>query len=262
MKVMQNTTPLEEKRIFVITSPDEKRANTMSQFVQAYVKKSQVYYAKSGSEAQFKVENTPPHVLITDVMLPNMSGEQLIESILADTKNSNMAFVILSPIPDEEILVDLVVTGQVQFVHRQDDQEQTLNVLNKALNFVADGENNQYQIKFVGKGEILIEEGAPPGSIYILKEGRMVAYKTVNGEEVVLGHIEPGEFVGEMARFVKDRRSASVRAMGECELIEIPDDSLDKVLFSKPSWTKALFQTLSKRLKQSNEKLIEKEVSG
>jgi CRP/FNR family cyclic AMP-dependent transcriptional regulator len=44
-----------------------------------------------------------------------------------------------------------------------------------------------------------------------------------------------------------------VKALSDCELIEIPIGTLDTVLFSKPAWARALMMTLSKRLKRSNE---------
>ncbi|MEZ4871014.1 MAG: cyclic nucleotide-binding domain-containing protein [Bdellovibrionales bacterium] len=254
---MQNQVSLEDNRIFVICTPDPKRAESMSRFVQTHINKAKIYIANNGSEAQFKVANAPPHVLIVDLELPKMSSEQLIKSLLEDPNNQHMAFIIMSPIPDQEFLVDLIVTGQVQFVYNRENQDATLKRINKALNFVSSGEDNQYHVRFVSSGETLITEGDLPESVYILREGRMVALKCTASHDVVLGYIEPGEFVGEMARFMKEKRSATVKAMTDCELIEIPDDTLDTVLFSKPSWAKALFQTLSRRIKQSNERILE-----
>ncbi|MBL7688606.1 MAG: Crp/Fnr family transcriptional regulator, partial [Bdellovibrionaceae bacterium] len=63
------------------------------------------------------------------------------------------------------------------------------------------------------------------------------------------------EFVGEMAHINQEPRSASVKALEDCELIEIPNGSLDLVLFSKPAWAQALMRTLSRRLKRINETL-------
>lgn len=82
-----------------------------------------------------------------------------------------------------------------------------------------------------------------------------MAWKSKNGQRVDLGKIKAGEFVGEMAHINKEPRSATVTAVTDCELIEIPFGSLDPILFSKPSWSKALFVTLSKRLKLTSEKL-------
>lgn len=50
---------------------------------------------------------------------------------------------------------------------------------------------------------------------------------------------------------------ATVQAIGDCELIEIPMGTLDMVLFSKPAWSKALVATLSRRLKRSNQTRVQ-----
>ena len=86
----------------------------------------------------------------------------------------------------------------------------------------------------------------------------MVALKKNKDKEVLLGTIRPGEFVGEMAHINNENRTATVRAISDCELIEIPNGTLDLVLFSKPVWARALVSTLSKRLKMSNNLLLNK----
>ena len=50
-------------------------------------------------------------------------------------------------------------------------------------------------------------------------------------------------------------RSANVEALTDCELIEIPIGTLDRLLYRRPSWSKTLMLTLSKRLTQANEKI-------
>ncbi|MCB0415661.1 MAG: Crp/Fnr family transcriptional regulator, partial [Bdellovibrionales bacterium] len=57
----------------------------------------------------------------------------------------------------------------------------------------------------------------------------------------------------EMAYINGEPRSADVVALSDCELIEFGVDRLDSLLFKKPSWSKALMKTLSKRLKRANE---------
>jgi hypothetical protein len=57
---------------------------------------------------------------------------------------------------------------------------------------------------------------------------------------------------GEMAYINGEPRAANVIAEGPSELIEIPFERLDHVLFQKPMWSKALMRTLSKRLKNAN----------
>jgi CRP-like cAMP-binding protein len=99
---------------------------------------------------------------------------------------------------------------------------------------------------------MLLRDGDSADSVFLVKSGRLKAFKNEGPNEVVLGYINAGEFVGEMAYIHGEARSANVVSLTECELIEIPNDCLDSVLFSKPAWAKALVKTLSSRLKQAN----------
>ncbi len=88
-----------------------------------------------------------------------------------------------------------------------------------------------------------------------MRSGRLIAIAHHGAAEArELGIVETGEFVGEMAYINGEPRSATVKALDLCELIEIPVHLLDHVLFTKPAWAKALMKTLSKRVKAANTK--------
>jgi CRP-like cAMP-binding protein len=110
----------------------------------------------------------------------------------------------------------------------------------------------------VAPNEFLFKEGEIAKHVFIVKRGRLRAMKGRGEKQITLGEIGAGEFVGEMAHINHEPRSASVQALEDCELIEIPFGSLDMVLFSRPAWSQALVLTLSKRLKSTNAALVEK----
>jgi CRP/FNR family cyclic AMP-dependent transcriptional regulator len=72
------------------------------------------------------------------------------------------------------------------------------------------------------------------------------------GKKVVLGNVESGKFVGEMAYINNEPRSAFIEEVSDAQLIEVPIELVDKILYKRPVWSKALLQTLSKRLKIAN----------
>jgi CRP-like cAMP-binding protein len=74
----------------------------------------------------------------------------------------------------------------------------------------------------------------------------------INDKKVILGNVESGEFVGEMAYINNEPRSATIEATSNAQLIEVPIELVDKILYKRPAWSKALMQTLSKRLKNAN----------
>ena len=106
--------------------------------------------------------------------------------------------------------------------------------------------------KTIQKDEYLVREGEHSENMYWLQTGQLVVIKRKGNEEIQLGHIFAGELVGEMSFLDGEPRSASVRAITDCELIEIPRDVFDKVFTGQPTWFQGLVKTLTERLRKTN----------
>lgn len=107
----------------------------------------------------------------------------------------------------------------------------------------------------IQKDELLIREGEHSGNMFWLQTGQLVVLKRKGLEEIQLGHIYAGELVGEMSFLDGEPRSASVKAITECELIEIPRETFDKVFTGQPTWFQGLVKTLTERLRKTNAKV-------
>jgi len=106
--------------------------------------------------------------------------------------------------------------------------------------------------KSLEKDAYLVREGEHSHMMYYVQEGQLVVIKRRPTEDVVLGHIYAGELVGEMSFLDDGPRSASVKAITDCELIEIPREAFDKVFSSQPPWFQTLVKTLTDRLRKAN----------
>lgn len=249
---------LEEKRIFLVASASSERAQVYAAIIQAHIAASTVFTSGNGQDVLFKLDNAPPHVLIVDINLPKVSGLELTEKILRNTRYSDMAIIIVSELPDQEHFVDEVVLGKVQFLTDYTSEAKFNFSLARALNYLSQGGNSEYTLKFLTPNEVLFKEGERGDCAYIVRRGQLRAVKGISGDNsIVVGTINTGEFVGEMAHINGEPRSATVQAISDSELIEIPFGTLDSVLFSKPAWSKALVLTLSKRLKKTSIALTE-----
>jgi ActR/RegA family two-component response regulator len=246
---------LEDKRIFLIVTEDQKKLSSIASSVRSLVSKTTIFEAHDIAEAGFKFRNAVPHVIILDLEVAKVSGVQFIADLL-QSENNGFSVIFNGELPDHELFIDHVVSGQVQFLTNYEDKPWFNQCLTKALNRCLNQEKrSEFILRFLGPNELLFTEGVPGLSAFLVKRGELLASKLSQGQRIVLGKISPGEFVGEMAHINQEPRSATVNAVTDCELIEIPFGSLDPILFSKPSWSKALFLTLSKRLKKTNEKL-------
>ncbi|MCK9272829.1 cyclic nucleotide-binding domain-containing protein [Candidatus Gracilibacteria bacterium] len=91
------------------------------------------------------------------------------------------------------------------------------------------------QERFLKKGEILFKEGDDAVAMYILKNGKLKAYKERSDGEILLGFVEgSGDMVGEMAIFeaiennsnIPKKRMASIKAEENSFLIVIMNYSI------------------------------------
>lgn len=101
----------------------------------------------------------------------------------------------------------------------------------------------------------LLQEGEHSSSMYWVQTGQLVVTKKRLNEDVILAHIYEGELVGEISFLDREARSATVRALTECELIEIPQDAIDQIFKTQPKWLEILVMTLAERLRKANARI-------
>ncbi len=106
---------------------------------------------------------------------------------------------------------------------------------------------------FFRKGEEIVREGHEGKEMYIIKSGKVEVVKSTGDEEIVLATLEPKAFFGEMALFGEPRRSATIRAVEDTQMIVINKRMLDASLEQVPPWFVTILKTLADRLKATNQ---------
>lgn len=243
------------KKIFLLAGTKSAELRKIAAVLQKHFEGAVIYNAGDGSEALLKMQNVLPNVLITELEMPKLSGTELVRTIIHDKKFSAVSVLALSDIPDQEEFVEEVVSGRLQFLAAPVDENKLVFLANRALmrSSQSAGQEPEFKLRNVKAGEVLFHEGEAADCAYLVKKGKLKAYKKIWGAETkTLGEVLPGEFVGEMAHLNGEPRSADVEAVEDSELIVIPLGTLDMLLFSKPAWSKALMRTLSRRLKAAN----------
>jgi CRP-like cAMP-binding protein len=112
-------------------------------------------------------------------------------------------------------------------------------------------------VRSLPAGEVLMEQGDPPGALYAILRGRVRVYLTdANGKELVVDIRGPGQYVGEMA-LDGSPRSASVKAMEPCEVAEIPRAELTGLLLRHPELALHIIRNLIGVARGLNVKTLE-----
>jgi CRP/FNR family transcriptional regulator len=114
----------------------------------------------------------------------------------------------------------------------------------------------------VPPGGVIVEEGTPGDSLYLIKRGRVRVEKRRGDTAVKLAELGPRMFFGEMALIDDAPHSACIVAEEECEILTINRLDLDIIL----NWNTVLgmrlwrtvAQVLAERLRSTNEKIFER----
>jgi len=110
-------------------------------------------------------------------------------------------------------------------------------------------------VRIIKEGEVLFRTGEKAESMYIVRKGSLKVYFLKGNEEVQLALLGDGAIVGEMAFFDQKPRSAHVKALAQTEVTEISRADFDKLLTQIPKWLVTMMQSLSGRLRTTNDKL-------
>lgn len=112
---------------------------------------------------------------------------------------------------------------------------------------------------FAQSGDVIIEEGAPGDSLFVIMSGGVEITKTEGGQEIVLASRGAGDFLGEMSLLEQRPRTATARATTESELLEIGPQAFRRLLESNPSIASSVLRTMAGRLRSSEAILMQQE---
>ena len=112
-------------------------------------------------------------------------------------------------------------------------------------------------------GSVIVKEGDPGNSAYIVEQGRCVAYHVEDGVEIDLRVMGPGEVFGETAVFTEKPRSASVKARTDVVVLVVTSEVLSRAV-GLNSWMGAFVKALADRFREADEKLwvLERRLRG
>jgi CRP/FNR family cyclic AMP-dependent transcriptional regulator len=101
-------------------------------------------------------------------------------------------------------------------------------------------------------GDVIVRQGETGDGMYEILEGKVEVCQEREGKDVRLSVLERGDFFGEMAIFEKERRSATVRAMGEVRALTIDKRTLLRRISEDPTLAFRIVERMSHRIRTPN----------
>ena len=104
--------------------------------------------------------------------------------------------------------------------------------------------------KTYGDGEPIARQGEIGECMYVIQQGQVEVVREQDGTEVQLATLEEGDFFGEMALFDRERRSATVRALGEARVLTVDKRTFLRRIHEDPSLAFRIVKGMSQRIRK------------
>jgi len=125
---------------------------------------------------------------------------------------------------------------------------------------------DQASVVSVKKREYFFREDDKANSMFVLRKGKAVILKSWESQKFLLHGLHRGDCFGEMALMDMCPRSASIRAVEDCEAVEISVSSLHEIYKNDLEQFVILFMNMgrevSRRLRQADNQLFQEKIKA
>ena len=104
-------------------------------------------------------------------------------------------------------------------------------------------------------GEIIVRQGDVGDSMFVIQEGKVEVLREDDGQETRLRVAEEGEFMGEMSIFERQKRSATLRALGKVRILTIDKKNFLRRIHEDPSLAFRIAQNMSSRIRELSDEI-------
>jgi signal transduction histidine kinase len=112
---------------------------------------------------------------------------------------------------------------------------------------------------FVHEGEFLITEGDVADDLFVVVSGEFDVTKRSGTSEIPLARVGPGAIQGELAALERGKRTASVQAVTDAQVLRIPYLAIRDLLSSEPDAALGIIRTVIGRLRGMEATLRQRE---
>jgi CRP-like cAMP-binding protein len=114
----------------------------------------------------------------------------------------------------------------------------------------------------LGPTQRFVVEGRDGTSLFLIGEGEVeVRIRNDDGTDRLVETMGPGEVVGEMALLTGEKRTATVRSVGEAVVYEISRQLYEPLLRANPEWLDELASLMEQRLVRRRAMIVEQDRS-
>jgi small-conductance mechanosensitive channel/CRP-like cAMP-binding protein len=103
------------------------------------------------------------------------------------------------------------------------------------------------EVRFFAPGEAIVRQGEKSAEMFIIDQGEVAVELVGERRAMSVARLGPGKFFGEMGLMTGELRTATVRAMSECELLVVGHDAFHATIASAPNVVERMSELLAVR---------------
>jgi len=241
---------MSNSKILVIEDQEDVRENIVELL---QLSNYDVSSASDGKEGVKKALDSPPDLILCDIMMPGMDGYEVLYLLSKNPTTSSLPFIFLTAKAEKQDFRKGMNMGADDYITKPFEEMDLLGAVERRLakyqdlakatglsdltdiaekyHSLEDLEKDRKTRTFKKK-DMIYREGDFGSYVYKVIKGKVKTFHiNEDGKEFIHDLLKEGDFIGEMAMIQDLSRTEFAEALEETELLLIPRDDFQKLIF-------------------------------
>ncbi|MEQ6168811.1 response regulator [Ekhidna sp. MALMAid0563] len=267
---------MSKHRILVIEDQEDVRENIVELLE---LSNYQVDSAPNGKEGVKKALASPPNLILCDIMMPEMDGYEVLYILSKNPETTSLPFIFLTAKAEKTDFRKGMNMGADDYITKPFEEMELLGAIERRLKKyeelssitdveelvqrassyqnIADLEKERKTQQYKKK-DIIYREGDFSNFVYKIVKGKIKTYHiNEDGKEFIHDIRKEGDFLGERSIIQDSSRTEFAEAMEDSELMLIPKDDFQQLIFNNREVSGQFIKLLSNNLSEREKELME-----
>lgn len=267
---------MSKQRVLVIEDQEDVRENIVELLE---LSNYQVEFAANGKEGVKKALDSPPNLILCDIMMPEMDGYEVLYLLSKNPETASLPFIFLTAKAEKTDFRKGMNMGADDYITKPFEEMELLGAIERRLEKYKELSNateveelvrqaSKYQniqdlekerrTQHYKKKEIIYREGDFGNFVYKVLKGKIKTYHiNSDGKEFIHDLRKEGDFLGEQSVIQDTARTEFAEALEDTEVMLIPKEDFQELIFKNREVSGQFIKLLSNNLSQREKELME-----
>ena len=263
-------------KILVIEDQEDVRENIVELLE---LSNYEVSSATDGKEGVKKALASPPDLILCDIMMPGMDGYEVLYLLSKNPVTASLPFIFLTAKAEKQDFRKGMSMGADDYITKPFEEMDLLGAIERrlskykglakasGLNELTEAAAKHHSIEDLEKDrktrvfkkkDVIYREGDFGSYVYKIIKGKVKTYHiNEDGKEFIHNLLKEGDFLGEIAMIQDLPRSEFAEALEETELLLIPRNDFQKLIFSSREVASKFIKLMARDLSEKEHELME-----